>query len=193
MAARKQGESGQLGTIHGLVADIIETDEMKPKPRKALFDVVIGTATALFDRGNNIERLAEAARQTTGAALVVDCSKHLRRVLPYKDPAWFEKFAGGPVGVSSLAVAVGDEAPVAEHERIPRILQLDVAPHGIAARVVLDAALAVPANVIWLDIQDPAEEDTDLLRDVFGFQVPGGMVSGEGFRALPPAAVDVGI
>jgi magnesium transporter len=33
----------------------------------------------------------------------------------------------------------------------------------------LDAALCVPANVIWLDIQDPAEEDTALLRDVFGF------------------------
>jgi Mg2+ and Co2+ transporter CorA len=33
----------------------------------------------------------------------------------------------------------------------------------------LDAALAVPANVIWLDIQDPADEDTALLRDVFNF------------------------
>jgi magnesium transporter len=33
----------------------------------------------------------------------------------------------------------------------------------------LDAALAVPANVIWLDIQDPTEEDTTLLRDVFRF------------------------
>jgi magnesium transporter len=33
----------------------------------------------------------------------------------------------------------------------------------------LDAALAVPANVIWLDIQDPTEEDTALLRDAFGF------------------------
>ena len=33
----------------------------------------------------------------------------------------------------------------------------------------LDAALSVPANVIWLDIQDPTEEDTSLLRNVFGF------------------------
>jgi magnesium transporter len=33
----------------------------------------------------------------------------------------------------------------------------------------LDAALSVPANVIWLDIQDPAEEDIALLRDVFSF------------------------
>jgi magnesium transporter len=33
----------------------------------------------------------------------------------------------------------------------------------------LDAALAVPANVIWLDIQNPTEEDTALLRDVFRF------------------------
>jgi magnesium transporter len=29
--------------------------------------------------------------------------------------------------------------------------------------------LSVPANVIWLDIQDPTEEDTSLLRNVFGF------------------------
>jgi magnesium transporter len=33
----------------------------------------------------------------------------------------------------------------------------------------LNAALAVPANVIWLDVQDPTEDDTALLRDVFGF------------------------
>jgi len=33
----------------------------------------------------------------------------------------------------------------------------------------LGAALSVPANVIWLDIQDPTEEDTALLRDVFAF------------------------
>jgi magnesium transporter len=33
----------------------------------------------------------------------------------------------------------------------------------------LGAALAAPTDVIWLDIQDPAEDDTALLRDVFGF------------------------
>jgi magnesium transporter len=33
----------------------------------------------------------------------------------------------------------------------------------------LGPILAVPANVIWLDIQDPAEEETALLRDVFDF------------------------
>jgi hypothetical protein len=33
----------------------------------------------------------------------------------------------------------------------------------------LDTALGVPTNVIWLDIQDPTEEDTVLLRDVFDF------------------------
>jgi magnesium transporter len=33
----------------------------------------------------------------------------------------------------------------------------------------LGPVLAVPTNVVWLDIQDPADEDTALLRDVFGF------------------------
>jgi magnesium transporter len=34
---------------------------------------------------------------------------------------------------------------------------------------VLGPVLAVPTNVVWLDIQDPADEDIALLRDVFGF------------------------
>jgi magnesium transporter len=33
----------------------------------------------------------------------------------------------------------------------------------------IDAALSVPTNVTWLDIQDPTDEDTAILRDVFGF------------------------
>jgi magnesium transporter len=33
----------------------------------------------------------------------------------------------------------------------------------------LGAILAVPSSTIWLDIQDPADEDVALLRDVFGF------------------------
>jgi magnesium transporter len=33
----------------------------------------------------------------------------------------------------------------------------------------LGAILAVPSDTIWLDIQDPVDEDIALLRDVFGF------------------------
>jgi magnesium transporter len=33
----------------------------------------------------------------------------------------------------------------------------------------LGPVLSGPANVVWLDIQDPAEDDTAILRDVFGF------------------------
>ena len=41
--------------------------------------------------------------------------------------------------------------------------------HNDLDSTALIAALATPTDVIWLDIQDPSEEDIALLRDVFGF------------------------